>query len=297
MKRIRIPAMLGLVLILALFAASAALAEDTFTCGDYMYVLREDGSAEVVGYTGENGDIVIPNELDGHPIMAMRYNVFSVRSGDTAYTVSVYQDHPYLATINGVLFGKSDRKLICYPYALARTEYAIPQGIEVIGEFAFYDCSSLTAVTIPDSVTSIGDNAFYGCRGLTAVTIPDGVTSIGEFVFNDCSGLTVVTIPDSVTSIGEGAFAFCRGLTAVTIPDSVTSIGDGAFSGCSGLTAVTIPDSVTSIGAWAFDGCNSLTINVRAGSFAETYCKGNRIPYTTYDPALEDAPTDWLTGG
>ena len=275
-----------------------AFAEEvTYTCGNYKYVLREDGSAEVTEYTGQGGDIIIPNDLDGHPIMAMRSNVFTKNFGHrkTAYTVSVHQDHPYLATINGVLFGKSDRRLICYPYTLEQTEYVIPQGIGVIGDYAFRLCTGLTDVTIPDSVTNIGEWAFSYCTGLTAITIPDSVTNIGEGAFVVCTGLTAVTIPDSVTSIGDHAFAGCTSLTRFeisaahpvyeqiddvlfhkessmlvcypagrnaseyAIPDSVTSVGDDAFFGCTGLTDVTIPDSVTSIGWSAFEGCTGLT--------------------------------------
>ena len=128
-----------------------------------------------------------------------------------------------------------------------------------IGASAFFDCSSLTAVTIPDGVTSIGESAFSGCSALTSVTIPDSVTRIGVSAFSNCSSLTEVTIPDSVTRIGVSAFYYCSSLTEVTIPDGVTEIGYRTFSNCSALTSVTIPDSVTRIGESAFYGCSELT--------------------------------------
>ena len=168
-----------------------------------------------------------------------------------------------------------------------------------IGDYAFYDCSSLTSVTIPDSVTSIGDGAFEYCGSLESITIGNSVTSIGGEAFAGCNGLADsngfvivkgvlydyfgdggdVVIPNSVTSIGSRAFYWCDSLTSVTIGDSVTSIGDEAFSGCSGLADnngfvivkgvlydyfgdggdVVIPNVVTSIGDDAFYNCSSLT--------------------------------------
>ncbi len=89
---------------------------------------------------------------------------------------------------------------------------------------------------IPDGVTLIGDYAFYYCDKLTSITIPDSVTSIEKGAFWLCTGLTSIVIPDSVTEIGDSAF-FCSGLTSVTMSDSVTSIGDRAF-GCGGLTDI-----------------------------------------------------------
>ena len=128
-----------------------------------------------------------------------------------------------------------------------------------IGDYAFYECYSLTSVTIPDCVTMIGERAFYDCWNLTSVTIGDSATTIGEYAFWDCRSLTSVTIPDSVTEIGYGAFKYCRSLISVTIPDSVTTIGESAFAWCSSLTNITIPDSVTTIGNEAFYYCSSLT--------------------------------------
>ena len=174
------------------------------------------------------------------------------------------------------------------------TDLVIPNGVTSIGNYAFYNCSSLTSITIPNSVTSIGWSAFYGCSGLKKVIVPDiaawcnidlgdnplyyakhiysdenteitdlvipnGVTSIGSSAFAYCSGLTSITIPNSVTSIGDDAFAYCSGLASITIPNGVTSIGNNAFDGCNSLTSITIPNSVTSIGDKAFSGCSGLT--------------------------------------
>lgn len=39
----------------------------------------------------------------------------------------------------------------------------ISNGVTIIGNYAFYECSSVTEITISDSVTTIGDYAFYDC--------------------------------------------------------------------------------------------------------------------------------------
>ena len=169
-----------------------------------------------------------------------------------------------------------DAEIVLHTYT-DKGKIIFDKPITSIGDWAFYNCTSLTSVTIGDSVTSIGDGAFAGCENLTAFygkfasadnrclvvdgvlksfaigcgtteyTIPDSVTEIGGYAFSYCTSLTIVTIPDSVTSIGNDAFNGCTSLTSITIPDSVTSIGEDAFYQCTSLTSITIPDSVTSI--------------------------------------------------
>ena len=140
------------------------------------------------------------------------------------------------------------------------TYYHYYTSDDVIGAYAFKNCSDLTSLTLPSSVTRIGDYAFYNCSGLTSLTLPSSVTSIGEFAFSYCSGLTSLTIPSGVTSIGMSAFEYCSSLTSLTLPSSVNEIGIYAFHGCSGLTSLTLPSSVTSsIRDYIFDGlkeCN-----------------------------------------
>lgn len=168
---------------------------------------------------------------------------------------------------------------------------------DVIGEYAFENCSGLTSVTFPSSVTSIGEYAFSGCSNLkecncilasdlenslvlshrfwyripvdvikyyqngqelTKLEIPFGVDRIGDCSFYKGANLTSVTIPSSVSSIGRDAFSGCSGLTSVTIPSSVTSIGDSAFEGCSGLTSVYVSwESPLSINASIFENVNT----------------------------------------
>lgn len=154
------------------------------------------------------------------------------------------------------------------PSVIARTAANITadmlKGVTKIGDYAFYNYSSLTSITIPDGVTSIGVNAFMYSY-LTSVTIPNSVTTISEGAFKYCSRLSNVTIPNGVTRISNDAFYHCSSLASVTIPNSVTSIGNYVFDGCSSLVSIEIPDSVTLIYGGAFFNCTSLTsVTVKA---------------------------------
>ena len=164
-----------------------------------------------------------------------------------------------------------------------------------IGEFAFFGCEGLAAVTIPSGVTNIGDQAFYECTNLVSVTMSSGVATIGFEAFAGCSRLTNITLPGSVASIMGGAFRRCSSLTAITVealnpfyssvngvlfdksqavllqypggkagaaytvPHGVIVIAAGAFSGCNNLTEITVPSTVASIGREAFAPCARLT--------------------------------------
>ena len=175
------------------------------------------------------------------------------------------------------------------PWGTSIKQVKVLQGVTSIGDFAFYECNTLTIVTIGNSVTSIGEYAFYDCSSLTSVTIPNSVTIVGEGVFQGCENLLNVTIPNSVISIGSLAFNCCISLTSVTIPNSVTSIGDYAFTHCSNLTSITIPKSVTNIGEGAFCTCNDLT-SIDVASDNSNYCSFNGVLYNKTKTELIQCP-------
>ena len=189
--------------------ASYAMPDDS---DDWEYRVLADGTAQITEYSNLNTTSVqIPEALNGMKVTDVAENAFLLCSNNSSFVVS--PDHPTLAVIDGVLFSKPDKRLISYPKAKEGDTYAIPQGIEMIGGFAFSYCTSLTSISIPNSVTSIGDNAFTMCSSLTSISIPDGVTSIKYATFADCISLTSISIPDSVTRISDGAFNNCPNLT------------------------------------------------------------------------------------
>lgn len=82
----------------------------------------------------------------------------------------------------GVKYSKDWKRLLKAPSEL-KGEYSIRKGVKVIGNSAFWLCSSLTNINIPNSVTNIGYEAFFDCRSLTNINIPNGVTNIGKMAF------------------------------------------------------------------------------------------------------------------
>ena len=139
------------------------------------------------------------------------------------------------------------------------TSLVIPEGVTSIGNSAFKNCSNLATISLPSSLTSIADDAFRSCKALTAITIPSGVTSIGSAAFLECSKLESANIPAAVTKINSSTFYKCVKLTSITIPYGVTMIGVDAFAGCSGLLSVSLPSTLTSIGNYAFQNCTKIT--------------------------------------
>jgi len=68
----------------------------------------------------------------------------------------------------------------------------IENGVESIGDYAFYNCSNLSSVTIPNSLISIGNSAFSGCYNVKSIIIPNSVISIGSNAFSYCSGISYI---------------------------------------------------------------------------------------------------------
>ena len=233
---------------------------DTYT------LVNVSGGVSIVEYSvpaGFNGNLVIPQKLDGKEVISIGGSAFM----DCTSLVSVTIPKGVVSIDYGA-----------FKYCTNLKSITIPDSVTSIGENAFEECESLESITIPDSVTEINDETFIYCSNLKNVNLPQGITIIGNDAFTCCYNISSITIPNSVTEIGESAFELCDSMTSITISNNVTSIGSCAFQ-FTGLTNVTIPESVTSIGSDVFGYCDNITIHGVKGSYAETYAQENNIPF------------------
>ncbi len=222
-------------------ASAEEHAEDTLRYGDYisyqMMDENDDGTADFVKITDCDkaaAEIEIPAEIDGLPVK--------------------------------IIGEKSFEKLELLETVI------IPDTVEKIETYAFYNCKLLNNVEVPDKYIYIGNNAFEQTKlEMTASTI-----YIGKMLYK-CGTLPLskYTIMKDVVGICENAFYNCD-IEEVILPENLVGIGANAFKYCS-LKKIHIPESVKIIGTDAFYGNDIEEITVDENN--EYFCVKDNILY------------------
>lgn len=122
----------------------------------------------------------------------------------------------------------------------------LPEGLEEIGEGAFFGGGMLQYANIPSTVRTIGNKSFYSCQSWAAdpLVIPEGVEEIGEEAFWYCNSIKKVVLPSTLKRINSGAFSEC-GLRECNFPEGLEEIGSKAFY-FSHLLEATLPNTCRS---------------------------------------------------
>ena len=144
------------------------------------------------------------------------------------------------------------------------TEIGIPDTIDgykvtAIGENAFENRSSVTAIALSSNIRTIERRAFYGCTGLTDFTIPSSIQSIGVQVFYKCNNLSTVYYNSTFSPAQDEGFLNTSSIKKVVFNGSY--VPANICYGCSALTDIEILNNVKSIRGYAFANCSNL-INV-----------------------------------
>ena len=90
-------------------------------------------------------------------------------------------------------------------YADLITTVVIEEGVNAVGQMAFYELKNLKTVVLPASVGEVRNYAFKNATALTSINL-ENVSAICEGAFYGCSSLTDVNLSTFVT-VGEWAFA------------------------------------------------------------------------------------------
>ena len=165
----------------------------------------------------------------------------------------------------GIRFSNDRKRLIKFPEELAVKQYEVPQGIEVICDWAFSKKSKRgiigidypNAIILPESLRMIGFAAF-GCLPISTMIIPENVEYIEDYAFAGSESLKEIKLSSNCNYLGKHAFYNCMNLIDVYLPKKIEIIEEGLFCGCESLEKIYIPDKVRSIKEAAFQGCLSL---------------------------------------
>ena len=176
----------------------------------FKYEENADGTINVTDCNEKEETLVIPSEIDGKRVRAVKLN-----------------------------FDNDRWESECQIKRLV-----ISEGIRDIMRNAFYNCKSLEQVFFPSTLKMIGNYAFEYCNNLREINFSEGLVSIGEHAFDSCYNLKNITLPNSLISIGKGAFAQCRSLSKIIIPGNLKVIQRSTFFNCISLQEVEIKEGV-----------------------------------------------------
>ena len=160
-----------------------ATEEDADITLNGIYLSSGDEGYVVIGYEDGISSLVIPESIDGVPVVAIGERAFrdcSTLNGDVVLPKSIVA---------------IEKEAFMNAYGLNGRIY-FPQSLKVISDRAFYGCQSLQGdLIIPDSVETIGDEAFSYCVEIgSAVYGGRGLKSVGRDVFT-YSGVTKCHLP------------------------------------------------------------------------------------------------------
>lgn len=194
---------------------------------------------ELVGYTGTDTEIVIPD-------------------GVTVIHDSAFKENTKLKKITLPNSIKSIRTHAFYGCSNLQN-INIPEGITRIEEYTFYNCSKLSSFTFPSTLQYIGRYAFYGCSALNSIILNEGLTTLKEYAFANCTGLTYLNLPSTLQNIPNRGFSECSNLSTIDWAEGLIGIGTSAFFGCKNLKSLRFPDSLQFIQGNAFRECTRIT--------------------------------------
>ena len=202
-----------------------------FNPDDYEFTISND-TATIVGYLGDDDELEIPSEIDGHPVTALGTASFS------------YCKFKSLTIPDSVELINSK----AFEYCTVSDSLILPAYVS-IGNDAFAYADLPETLIIPEG-TVIGIESFAYCEGLRTLYVQSDAV-IGNRAFNYSEDLVTLACENNVTIEGR-AFEYCDELENVILSQEVQVI-DKPFAYCDKAQIVyvdedEIPEHLADIG-------------------------------------------------
>ncbi len=251
MKKTKLLAIIvAVVTVMLVFSVSAFAADTEYTYGDFKYTVLEDDTVKIIGYTGDDANVSVPDEIDGKAVSAI--GEYAFESCGTIKSLS------------------------------------IPGSVKELAIKAIHMCDKLETISISgNSLTVIYGTSIESCRALKTVYLPESVETIG--VLMQCESLENIVIAEEnpyLTSVDGVVYTkdmktlvkYPQGKkqSDFLVPSGVEHIKNNAFYETgSSIEKIYITTAVKTIDELAF-----------AYSNADIYYEGATIP-ASWKNALE----------
>ena len=216
----------------------------------------------LIAYKGKGGDVVIPDD-EG-----------IIYIGDFAFSHYDLDNEKEVEKDENGYYDMDEKKSAIGNDTV--TSVVIPEGVETINKYAFYNCTALRNVTLPTTCKQIGEHAFEDCVILENVNF-DNVKIVSDYAFNNCKSLSCEEIGGAKTSeiYTVGAFGLAGTRFSNLTLTRLARIGESAFANCSKLTTVELGSS-TRISAKMFENSGLTSITVYADSIDDNAFAGSK---------------------
>ncbi len=179
--------------------------------------------------------------------------------------IEVDENNPYYCDIDGVLYTKDKKTLVCHPcdrdtylcekygykpefdinnvrihpvegdkeydgFVKDVLTYVVPSSVETIGELAF-NYANLQTIYLPEGLKRIETLGIFEIPALANVYSYKAVAEVADdhYISDEALGTVYNSLPEGLEYIGSDAFSFNQALSYMYIPSSVTYIGHHAF--------------------------------------------------------------------
>ncbi|MDR1678710.1 MAG: gliding motility-associated C-terminal domain-containing protein [Prevotellaceae bacterium] len=244
-------------------------------------------SCQIDAYHGPGGKVVIPNEINGKPVIRIAANAF------TSNQITEVVIPPSVSSIQAGAFNNC-----------ASLNYVTFNNVHITGTASlFNNCPNVIIRCYQNTpahlFAALGNEKFeliYGCEAecsdkyydsqtqsnpadFTALPVANttGYCQIQSYTGSD----TKIVIPDRINGLKPYALLYSfqsSNVEEVVIPPSVVVVGNNFLADCSQLTYVTIP-GYTLVTVGAFVNSPNVIIRCRKGSHAHQYAIANNIKF------------------